>query len=277
MMYQILFVWLIASVFSLEGKEDYWKANSYFENSSSQKEAASALMKFVQFKDHQRILDVGCGEGKITAGIAAQIPNGSVLGVDISPSMIDYAKQNFNHLKNLSFEIKDAQELDFHESFDSLLSFTALQWVESHDAFLAGSRQSLKPGGILAVTMPMGLPYTLEQAVNETLLSPQWSPYFQQFSTGWNFVEKEEYEKLLLAHRFHPSRIEVVPQKDIFPSRAAFEGFISQWYPYLRPLPDELKKPFLTQVLDRFLELESPPNGEVHFNIRRLEVVANKV
>lgn len=267
----------IALFSSLESKEDYWKAEDYFQNSSSQRDAAADLMKLVPVQDRQHILDVGCGEGKITAAIAGQIPGGAVVGIDISPSMIDFAKQNFLHVPNLSFRQKDAQELDYHEEFDTVFSFTALQWVESHDAFLAGAEQSLKAGGTLAVTMPMGLPYTLEQAVNEAIATPEWSPYFKDFSTGWNFVEEAEYEKMLLAHKFHPSRVQAVPQKDLFPSRAAFEGFVSQWFPYLRPLPAELKKTFFKQVIDRFLELETPfPNGEVHFKIRRLEVIASK-
>lgn len=256
---------------------DYWKAEEYFYNSSSQREAASDLLKFVAVKDQQHLLDVGCGEGKITADLAAQIPNGSVLGIDVSPSMISFAKEKFGHVTNLNFEIKDAEDLSFKGEFDTILSFTALQWVENHDAFFAGAYQSLKQGGTLAFTAPMGLPYTLEQAVNEVVALPQWASYFKQFSTGWNFMDAADAEKLLLTHKFQPLKVQVVPQKDCFPSRGVFQGFISQWFPYLRPIPPELKKSFLDQVIDRFLELETPlPNGEVHFKIRRLEVVANK-
>ena len=125
--------------------------------------------------------------------------------------------------------------------------------------------------------MPTGLPSTLEQAVNEIIAAPEWAPYFASFNTGWNFVSAKEYCALLSEQHFATVRLSIVPQLDIFPSRAVFEKFISQWFPYLRPLPDELKKSFMAQVLDRYLALESPvPNGEVHFKIRRLEVVALK-
>lgn len=125
--------------------------------------------------------------------------------------------------------------------------------------------------------MTMGLPSTLEKAVTELISSPEWSSYFQDFSTGWNFVQEIDYAQMVTTNHFIPIRFAVVPQRDIFPSGEVFEKFISQWFPYLRPLPQNLKKSFLTQVIDRFLELESPfPNGEVHFKIRRLEVVATK-
>ena len=125
--------------------------------------------------------------------------------------------------------------------------------------------------------MPTGLPSALEQAVKEIVATPEWASYFASFNTGWNFVDAKEYSALLSEQNFSTVRLSLVRQVDIFPSRAVFEKFISQWFPYLRPLPDELKKSFMTQVLDRYLAIESPtPNGEVHFKIRRLEVVALK-
>jgi trans-aconitate 2-methyltransferase len=254
--------------------EDHWKAEEYYQNSSSQKNAAADLMKFVPIAGNERILDVGCGDGKITAVIAAKIPNGSIVGVDISPAMIAFAKETF---PNLKFSLKDAQALDFDQEFDIIFSFTTQQWVQSHDAFLKGAYRSLKSNGILAVTMPMGLPSTIEQAVAELLFKPEWSGYFEGFSNGWNFIDDVNYGKLLAANQFTLERLTVVPQRDIFPSREAFEKFIGQWFPYLHPLPEQMKPVFLKLIVDRFLELESTfPNGEVHFKIRRLEVVANK-
>jgi trans-aconitate methyltransferase len=259
--------------------EDYWKAEEYYHNSSSQKDAAAELIKHVTIRKEAKILDVGCGDGKITAEIAAIASSGSVVGVDISPAMIAFAKETFpqNHFSSLEFFIKDAEQLDFNKEFDSIFSFTTLQWIQNHDAFLKGAHRSLKSHGTLAVTMPIGLPPTLQQAVNELMISSEWSSYFNEFSTGWNFVNEVQYKKLLASNRFIPIRVAAVPQRDIFPSRVAFEKFISQWFPYLRPLPQDLKPVFLQQVINRFLELEAPfPNGEVHFKIRRLEVVAIK-
>ena len=211
--------------------------------------------------------------------MAARVPNGSVIGVDVSPAMIEFAKGAFpqKNFPNLQFLLKDAQKLDFENEFDIIFSFTTLQWIKSHDAFLEGAYKGLKAGGTLAITMPMGLPSTLEQAVAELISLPEWSSYFVDFSVGWNFVDDLQYKKLLASNQLISLRFATVPQKDIFPSREVFEKFISQWFPYLRPLPQNLKAAFLMQVVDRFLELESPfPNGEVHFKIRRLEVIAKK-
>jgi trans-aconitate 2-methyltransferase len=223
--------------------QDYWRAEEYYQNSSSQKNAAADLMKYVTIKENEKILDVGCGDGKITAEIAARIPNGSIIGVDISPAMIEFAKGAFPQkgFPNLQFFLKDAQKLDFDNQFDIVFSFTTLQWIQKHDAFLEGAYDSLKSNGTLAVTMPMGLPEMLEQAVTELISAPEWASYFCEFATGWNFIDDIHYGKLLASNQFIPIRLAVVPQRDIFPSREAFEKFISQWFPYLRPLPQNLK------------------------------------
>lgn len=263
----------------LSPNEDHWKGKEYNQHSISQKDSASNLMKYVQIKDGTKVLDVGCGDGKITATIAKSIPNGGVIGVDISPSMIEFAKTTFSEedYPNLKFGLKDAQNLDFNEEFDIIFSFTTLQWIQDHNAFIKGAHQILRDSGTLAITMPMGLPSTLEKAVTEIISMPQWAGYFQEFSTGWNFVDDIKYHELLNAHNFNANRLAIVAQKDVFPSREVFEKFISQWFPYLRPLPENLKSVFLTQVIDRFLELETPfPNEEVHFKIQLLEVVASK-
>lgn len=263
--------------FTFQVSSDHWNGEDYFKNSSSQKEAASDLLKFVFLNGKEKILDVGCGDGKITAEIAMKYPQCSIIGLDISASMIDFAKKKFpqKQYPNLSFLINDAQDLDYHSEFDVILSFTALQWLKNHDEFLKAANISLKNNGILAVTMPLGPPQALDQAVNEIIVQPEWSPYFQQFILDWNFVNAEEYAQMLEANQFIMTRFEVVPQKDIFPSRICFENFLEQIFPYLRALPSQLKKPFLTQVVNRFLELESPfPNGEVHWKFLRLEVVA---
>lgn len=274
-MKKFLFYFLACAVpFALAA--DYWKGEDYFHNSSSQKEAASDLMKYVPIRGNEDILDVGCGDGKITAEIAKCLPNGTILGIDISPSMINFAKNSFQ-LSNVHFELKDAEKLDYQNLFDIVFSFTTLQWVQNHDAFIKGAHNSLKPFGTLAITMPLGLPLLLEKTVNEQIALPEWQPYFQDFSTGWNFVQQEEMARLLDKNGFDVTRITVVPQKDIFPNREIFEGFISQWFPYLRPLPESLKKIFMTQLINRFLELEVPSDqGEVYFKILRLEVVAHR-
>ena len=76
---------------------------------------AQEVLALLDLKDSKRILDVGCGDGKITAEIAARSPQASVVGVDPSRDMIAFAQSHFGPATqpNLRFEIADARSLPF--------------------------------------------------------------------------------------------------------------------------------------------------------------------
>jgi ubiquinone/menaquinone biosynthesis C-methylase UbiE len=82
-----------------------WQAAEYHENSSAQKEAALHLLQFCKFRKNDHVLDIGCGDGKITALIACKVKQGRVLGIDISQEMINFAQEAFskNQFSNLLF------------------------------------------------------------------------------------------------------------------------------------------------------------------------------
>lgn len=258
-------------------QNDPWNGEEYHQNSSSQKDAASDLLKYVDIKGNESILDIGCGDGKITAAIATQLGSGKIMGIDISPSMIEFASNTFPKTENpnLEFKLMSAEEIDFEGVFDTVFSFTTLQWITDHQLVIAKITKSLKQEGVFAATMPMGLPWALENAVNEAIQEDKWKDYFVNFDTGWNFVTANQYEDYLIAQGYTINRLAVVKQEDVFPSVQAFKGFISQWFPYLRPLPKSERETFMNQVLTRYLELDPlDGNGQVHFKINRLEVVA---
>ncbi len=273
-------IYLLALSFSFgyaNPTSDPWKGEEYAKNSESQKASAENFLKEVQFKGAESILDVGCGDGKITAAMAKAVPSGSVIGVDISSSMIQAARNAFPNQKNLSFYVADAAKIDDHEKFDLITSFTVMQWVLEQKTALQGFEKALKPGGKLWIQMPTGLPKPMQQALEKTISSKRWKSYFTQFSPPWRFYQPEEYRTLLIQAHLAPIRLDVVAKHEYFPSRAVFHGFLKQWFPYLRPLPADQKDAFLNELLDQYLAL-LPPDGQgrVSFVVDRLEVEAIK-
>ena len=95
------------------------------------------------------VLDVGCGDGKITARIAGRVPRGSVLGVDPSRDMIAFASDHFPPSvgSNLRFEVADARRLPYRSEFDLVVSFNALHWVPEQEDALRSIRSALRPAG----------------------------------------------------------------------------------------------------------------------------------
>jgi trans-aconitate methyltransferase len=274
-MYSYRIIALLACLsFSLFA-QDPWKGDEYAKNSESQKSSADDFLKAAQLQGVHSILDVGCGDGKITAALARAIPQGSVIGVDISSSMIETAKVLTSN--NLSFQVQDAAQIDFDSQFDLITSFTVMQWVLEQSQALQRFEKALKPGGKLWIQMPTGLPIAMQQALEKTLSSDKWKSYFTQFSPPWRFYQPEEYRNLLVNAHFIPTRLDVVTKHEKFPSRAVFHGFLKQWFPYLRPLPADQKEAFLTELLDHYLTiLPVDEQGRVSFIIDRLEVEATK-
>ena len=256
-----------------------WEAEEYHNNSSAQEIAATQLLHDLHLTGREQVLDVGCGDGKITAKIANLVPSGSVLGIDASPTMIEFARGKFSKAAhpNLTFLHQDGQQIDYPAKFDLIFSSFAIQWMPEKNSFFKGAFKSLKPLGRLAITMPVELSPALWQSIQSITSSPEWAPYFQSFSSGWHFIDETEFVDLLEKNHFRPERFDIIPQTSPFHSRELFERDVASWFSYLNPLPEHLKQVFLKQVVDGYLKIEPPlKNGEVHFKFLRYDVIVSK-
>ena len=122
-----------------------WDAAEYSRRSSLQEAMAQEVLALLDLRGSERILDVGCGDGKITAQIASRASKGgSVVGVDPSRDMISFARSHFGPatLPNLRFEVADARRLPFKNEFDLMVSFNALHWVPEQQTALSSIRST---------------------------------------------------------------------------------------------------------------------------------------
>jgi trans-aconitate 2-methyltransferase len=127
-----------------------WVAVDYARFSSLQEAMASEVLERLQLRGDEAVLDVGCGDGRLSARIAERLAHGSVLGVDASADMIGFARDKFAAAQpqgRLSFEVADARRLSYDRRFDLVVSFNALHWVPEQAAALRGIAAALRPGG----------------------------------------------------------------------------------------------------------------------------------
>src|SRR5262249_60174888 len=112
-----------------------WNATEYSQRSGLQKAMAAEVLALLDLEGSERVLDIGCGDGKITAEIAARVPQGEVVGVDASRDMIAFASSHFGPTvrPNLRFEVADAPVLPFQNEFNRIVSFHALPWIPGQD------------------------------------------------------------------------------------------------------------------------------------------------
>src|SRR5271169_32936 len=94
-------------------KEIKWNAAEYAANSAVQQTWARELIAKLKLRGGEHILDVGCGDGKVSAELARAVPRGSVTGIDASAEMIAFARKAFPRklIPNLKFQIADARRI----------------------------------------------------------------------------------------------------------------------------------------------------------------------
>lgn len=101
-----------------------------------------------------RVLDLGCGPGTLSIGLAEAIAPGELYGVDMEPSQVDLARsiaEAAGH-DNATFEVGDVTELSFDDdSFDVVHGHSILAHVPDTQAVLAEAKRVLKPGGLISV------------------------------------------------------------------------------------------------------------------------------
>ena len=98
------------------------------------------------------VLDVGCADGELTAGIAEAVgPEGSVVGIDRDAERLDLAREEHRALTNLRYEVGDAANLGYPARFDIVTAARLLQWIPDPALAITGMKAAAKPGGMLVV------------------------------------------------------------------------------------------------------------------------------
>ncbi len=105
------------------------------------------LLDFVELKDNQAFLEIGCGNGLVTKHLAEDYI-ADVTGIDIDPQQIEMARSSVDGLENLRYLEADATDLPFGESsFDVVFSFGVLHHIKDWLDALKEVKRVLKPGG----------------------------------------------------------------------------------------------------------------------------------
>jgi trans-aconitate 2-methyltransferase len=257
-----------------------WEPDTYKQHSSVQRDAALELLKMIAWKGTEHVLDVGCGDGKITAVIADHVKAGNVIGIDSSQEMINFAKQSFlpSDVPNLEFLKLDAQYLDYKQKFDVIFSSFALQWVKNIRAFFRSAYSCLRPTGLLVTIIPLGISTALDEAINTIIAKKTWAHFFNSLSDMPTFYSESEYYELISEHPYKIDRFITIERNIIFPSRECFEKYVIQWFVYLNFVPNHLKISFFKEIIDRYLENEPLlKTGEVVFRFSTLEIIVSKI
>jgi len=255
-----------------------WNAGAYSRHSSLQAMLAEEQLGRLTLEGAERILDVGCGDGKITAEIAARVPRGSVLGVDPSQNMIAFATRHFGPptRPNLRFEVADVRRLTYQAEFDRVISFNALHWVPEQAAALRSIRTALVHAGqALLRFVPQGGRKCLEDVIEEVRHSVRWAGYFRSFERPYAHFTPEEYRDLATQNGLRVLQMRLEDRAWDFQDREAFVAFgRATFVEWTRCLPESDWQAFIIDVLDHYRSVAADSPQEANtFKFYQLEVV----
>ena len=238
-----------------------WDAKRYDEVDSLQKWLAEMHLARLELQGGERVLDIGCGEGKISAEIAQRLASGSVLGVDRSILMVSFARSHFpsSACPNLGFEIADATALPYRAAFDLVVSFNALHWVRDQDAALRGIRAALKESGRTFLQfVPQGPRQCLEDVIEETCRSERWAGFFgERHQPPYVHLAPDENARLAERNGLRVERLEHELCSWDFGGREGFARWADVTFvEWTKDIPKGEHAAFIADVLDRYERID---------------------
>lgn len=236
-------------------------AKHYRDHSQLQYAFAQEALKTLALRGDETILDVGCGDGKITAQLAGMVSRGRVIGVDKSEAMVAFAQESFPRewYPNLKFEKQNAVELDFAEQFDLIICFGCIHWIKDQKAAFERMKKLLKPGGRVMV-LTLQRKSSFWKAIDQVVLREKWLGYFKD-PAPYQFLGEKEYRELAAQVGLEWVGAQTSVREIRFFGKRDLENYIRGWLPYLIHLPKRLHNAFLEEIGNKSLEF-APEDDE---------------
>lgn len=253
-----------------------WDVGQYQRFADERARPALDLLARIPPVDARSVVDLGCGDGRITELLARRWPGARVVGIDSSTAMLAAARR-------LEARV-DWQEADIahwrpDRPVDLIYSNAALHWLDDHAALFPRLFASLAPGGVLAVQMPANFEAPSHRAMRETAAEGPWAERLRPRLRPAPVAAPAVYYDLLaprarFVELWETSYFHLLPDVDAIVEWVKGTG--------LRPLLDALDDPverdaFIAAYRARLATAYGPQSdGRVLFPFRRLFLLAGR-
>lgn len=192
-----------------QGAQQSWNATEYQKHAAFVPALAHEVVRLLNPRPGEQILDLGCGDGSLTAQI--QSLGSSVTGIDSSQEMVAAARA-----RGVDAHLADGHSLTFNDRFDAVFSNAALHWMTRPESVIAGVHRALKPAGrFVAELGGRGNLAALVEAMRESFAE---NPQFGRFALPWFFPSVDQYRQMLENAGFDVVHIELIPRPTPLPS-----------------------------------------------------------
>jgi trans-aconitate 2-methyltransferase len=226
-----------------------WDAGTYHRVSVPHEEWARSVLDRLPLQGDETVLDAGCGSGRVTGLLIERLPEGRVLAVDGSASMVEKVRETLRPGDEAL--VSDLTELQLDQQVDAVFSSAVFHWVLDHELLFRRLATVLRPGGAIAAQCGgAGNIDRLRMICAEVAASEPFAPHFEGFDEPWNYASAEETEARLVAAGFVDVRCWLQPWTIEPPEPAEFLRTVCLG-PHMDRLPEELQAPFVEKVLER--------------------------
>ncbi len=227
-----------------------WDGEDYRRVNTLQQWLATRALDDVDLDGVRSLLDVGCGDGRVTEQLAARVPDSHCVGLDPSPGMVAVAPSR----PGLAFEVGDVVAMTFVDEFDLVVSFNALHWMARQPAALRAIATALhRPGRALLVFVCAGPRPSLEDVAMTVARSPRWATSFDGFVAPYVHPEPAVWRSDVESAGMRVDAVRVDDLAWDFGSREAFTAWCTVGFGgWTSRLRDAEVPEFMAQVVDAY-------------------------
>jgi trans-aconitate 2-methyltransferase len=168
-----------------------WDAASYERVGAPVRAFGLALLDRLELRGDETVLDAGCGSGGVTRDLIDRVPDGRVIGIDASPSMIEQAREALGDAAE--WRVGDLQELELEEQVDVVFSSATFHWIPDHQLLFTRLFAALRPGGrLLAQCGGRGNIEAIVRALDAAGRESPFAEYLGGWAGPWNFAGPDE-------------------------------------------------------------------------------------
>lgn len=217
-----------------------WNPEQYEENAAFVAEMAGEVVSWLAAKPGERILDLGCGDGRLSLALAQA--GAQIVAVDGSLEMVEAAKG-----RGLDARVMQGQALEFEADFDAVFSNAALHWMRPPQDVIAGVARALKPGG--RFVGEMGGHGNAASVIVALVAVMERRGVGRPDPIPWFFPTPEEYTELLEGRGFTVRKIHLVPRPTPLPT--GMRGWMDTFaQPFIGLLPESDQEAARNDAID---------------------------
>jgi trans-aconitate 2-methyltransferase len=210
----------------------------------------------------ETVMDAGCGTGKVTELLLQHVPDGTVLAVDASESMVRAARERFAGYPQVMLVHEDLLRLEVEEPVDVIFSTATFHWIKDHDSLFRRLARALRPGGqLVAQCGGAGNIARVTRATEEVMDEERFRDAFIGWEDPKEYADPETTEARLEAAGFEGVETWLHEEPTRFDSVDKLARFLKTVVlgQHLALLPEVDHEPFAAAVAAKVASVEDPP------------------